>query len=117
MWMQGFPVRGIFDVNPKLVGLEIRGQPIRDLDELEAICAQEAVKIGIITVPAGAAQAIANRLVASGVIGLFNFAPTDLKVPATIAVLNELITVGIMAISFKVKCLSQRGEDCETTSA
>ena len=108
--LQGFPLRGIFDINPKLVGLEIRGQPIRDLDELEPVCAREQIKIGIITVPASAAQAIANRLVASGVIGLFNFAPTDLKVPATVAVRNERITVGIMALSFKVKCLAALGE-------
>ncbi len=108
--LQGFPLRGIFDINPKLVGLEIRGQPIRDLDELEPVCAREQIKIGIVTVPASAAQAIANRLVASGVIGLFNFAPTDLKVPATVAVRNERITVGIMALSFKVKCLAALGE-------
>jgi redox-sensing transcriptional repressor len=104
--LQGFPIRGIFDVNPKLQGLEIRGMPIRDLDELEPVCAREGIKIGVITVPAAAAQNVANRLVAAGVIGLFNFAPTDLKVPANVAVRNERITVGIMALSFKVKCLS-----------
>ncbi len=102
--MQGFPIRGIFDVNPKLQGLEIRGQPIRDLDELEPVCRREGIKIGVITVPAGNAQDVANRLVASGVIGLFNFAPTELKVPRHVSVLNERLTVGIMALSFKVKC-------------
>jgi len=115
--LQGFPVRGIFDINPKLVGLEIRGQPILDLDELETVCQREKIKIGVITVPAGAAQAVADRLVASGVTGLYNLAPTDLKVPPTVAVRNERITVGIMALSFKVKCLTMAQEgQAETAS-
>jgi len=102
--IQGFPIRGIFDVNPKLVGLEIRGQPIRDLDELEPVCRQEGIKIGVITVPVSSAQDVANRLVAAGVTGLLNFAPTELKVPAHVSVRHERLTVGIMALSFKVKC-------------
>jgi redox-sensing transcriptional repressor len=102
--VQGFPIRGIFDANPKLQGLEIRGQPIRDLDELETVCRREGIKIGVITVPASCAQDVANRLVAAGVTGLFNFAPTELKVPEHVSVRHERLTVGIMALSFKVKC-------------
>ena len=102
--LQGFPIRGIFDVNPKLQGLEIRGQPIRDLDELEPVCEREGIKIGVITVPAGHAQEVASRLVAAGVTGLLNFAPTELKVPDHVSVRHERLTVGIMALSFKVKC-------------
>jgi redox-sensing transcriptional repressor len=102
--LQGFPIHGIFDVNPKLVGLEIRGQPIRDLDELESVCRREGIKIGIITVPAGHAQDVAERLISAGVTGLLNFAPTELKVPEHVSVRHERLTVGIMALSFKVKC-------------
>jgi len=110
--VQGFPVRGIFDVNPKLLGLEIRGQPIRDMDEMEALIRKENVKIAILTVPASHAQAVTDRLVAAGVVGIFNFAPTDLKVPDGVAVRNERLAVGIMALSFKVKCILQ-GEDAD----
>jgi redox-sensing transcriptional repressor len=45
--------------------------------------------------------------VAAGVIGIFNFAPTDLKVPEGVAVRNERLAVGIMSLSFKVKCILQ----------
>jgi redox-sensing transcriptional repressor len=113
--IQGFPIRGIFDVNPKLQGLEIRGQPIRDLDELEPVCRQEGIKIGVITVPAGTAQDVANRLVAAGVRGLLNFAPTELRVPEYVSVRHERLTVGIMALSFKVKCGAQAQEMAEGT--
>ena len=102
--LQGFPLRGIFDVNPKLQGLEIRGQAIQDLDELEPVCRREGIKIGVITVPASSAQDVATRLVAAGVTGLMNFAPTELKVPDHCSVRHERLTVGFMALSFKVKC-------------
>ena len=105
--LQGFPVRGIFDTNPKLIGLEIRNQPVHDMDELEAVIQREAIKIAILTVPAAQAQGVADRLVNAGVIGIFNFAPTDLKVPAGVAVRNERLAVGIMSLSFKVKCILQ----------
>jgi len=103
--LQGFPVRGIFDTNPKLIGLEIRGQPVQDMDDLEAVIAREKIKIAILTVPAGQAQAVSDRLVEAGIVGIFNFAPTDLKVPDTVAVRNERLAVGIMSLSFKVKCI------------
>lgn len=101
---QGFPIKGIFDINPKLQGLLIRGQPVRDLDELEPVCRRERIKIGVITGPAGSAQAIADRLIAAGVMGILNFAPTELKVPDEVALRHERLTVGFMALSFKVKC-------------
>jgi len=103
--LQGFPVRGVFDANPKLVGLEISGQPVRDMDQLEEVIAREGIRIAILTVPAQHAQAVTDRLVACGIVGVVNFAPTDLKVPKTVAVRNERLVVGLMALSFKVKCI------------
>ena len=107
--LQGFPVHGIFDVNPKLIGLEIRGQPVRDMDELEPVIRDHGVRIAILTVPAANAQAVADRLVRAGIIGIFNFAPTDLKVPENVVVRNERLAVGIMSLSFKVKCIVEGG--------
>ncbi|MBU8869319.1 MAG: redox-sensing transcriptional repressor Rex [Gemmatimonadales bacterium] len=105
--IQGFPIKGIFDANPKLVGVEIRGQPVRDMDELEEVVLKEKVKIAILTVPAAQAQLVADRLVKAGIVGIFNFAPMDLKAPPTVAVRNERMAVGIMSLSFKVKCILQ----------
>ena len=50
--VQGFPVRGLFDTNPKLVGMVMRGQPVHDMDDLEKVIGQEKIRIAILTVPA-----------------------------------------------------------------
>ena len=105
--VQGFPVKGIFDTNPKLVGVEMRGQPVLDMDFLEEVVKKEKIKIAILTVPGAQAQAVTDRLVEAGIVGIFNFAPRDLKVPPTVAVRNERMAVGIMSLSFKVKCILQ----------
>lgn len=110
--LQGFPVRGIFDVNPKLIGLDFRGRTVQDMDEMEESITREKIKIAILTVPSAHAQTVTDRLVAAGVIGIFNFAPTDLKVPVGVAVRNERLAVGIMSLSFKVKCILQ-GQEAE----
>lgn len=107
--LQGFPIKAIFDMNPKVVGLQIRGTTVFDMDELDEVIRREKIQIAIVTVPAAHAQDVADRLVAAGIVGIFNFAPTDLKVPKGVAVRNERMAVGIMALSFKVKCILQAG--------
>ncbi len=101
---QGFPLAGIFDVNPKLVGLSIRGIEISPLADLETVVRDKQVRVGILTVPVDVAQSTADRIVAAGVKGIWNFTPTDIKVPdESFVVRNERLAVGLMCLSFKTK--------------
>ena len=102
---QGFPVLGIFDVDPRLVGLEIRGIPIRPQSEMESFVRENQVRLAVLTVPVQAVQEVANKLMACGVVGFWNFSPTDIKVPGTVIVRNERLAVGLMCLSFKNKRL------------
>ena len=102
---QGFPVLGIFDVDPKLVGLEIRGIPIRPQTEMESFVKENGVRLAVLTVPVGTVQDVANRLIECGVVGLWNFSPTDIKTPDEVIVRNERLAVGLMCLSFKTKRL------------
>ena len=102
---QGFPLRAIFDVDPKLVGLEIRGVPIRPMSEMESFVKENDIRLAVLTIPVGAVQDVANRLVECGVLGLWNFTPTDVKTPEGIIVRNERLAVGLMCLSFKTKRL------------
>lgn len=102
---QGFPLRAIFDVDPKLVGLEIRGVPIRPMSEMESFVKENDIRLAVLTIPVGAVQDVANRLVECGVLGLWNFTPTDVKTPEGVIVRNERLAVGLMCLSFKTKRL------------
>lgn len=85
---RGFYVTAIFDINPKLIGTQIRGVLVRSMDELEEYVANNKVSIAALTVPKSKAPGIANNLVKWGVKGIWNFAPTDLSLPKDVTVEN-----------------------------
>ena len=75
----GFMIIGLFDVNPALDGVTVRGIKIRMLDELEDFCRENKVDIAALTMPKEKADAIANRLVGLGIHAIWNFAHVDLE--------------------------------------
>ena len=74
----GFVITALFDVNPALEGVTVRGIKIHMLDELEDYCKDHVVDIGALTMPKEKADAIANRLVNLGIQAIWNFAHVDL---------------------------------------
>lgn len=88
-----------FDINPKVVSLDINGKHIFHLDDIEKVCSKLGVKIGIITVPIQNAQMVCDRLVQSGILAIWNFAPAHLKVPKNILVHNENMAVSLAFLS------------------
>ncbi|HHV58465.1 MAG TPA: redox-sensing transcriptional repressor Rex [Firmicutes bacterium] len=100
---RGFILRGVFDVNPKLIGLRLRDNEIIDTDRLEDFIKKNDISIGIITVPKEAAQEVADRMVKAGIKAIWNFAPIDLKVPEDVILVNEHLADRLMVISFRLK--------------
>ena len=98
----GFQLRGLFDINPRILGKSIRDIPVQDMDEISAFVAANGILIGALAVPPGAAQEVADRMVDSGIRGIWNFAPADLKVPEGVVVQDEFLSVGLMALNYKV---------------
>ena len=96
----GFSVVALFDNNKKIVGTEVNGIKINSVTRMKKIVAEKEVDIGVITVPAAEAQSAADLLVAAGVKGIWNFAPTKLSVPPTIPLVNEDLSVGLSALSY-----------------
>ena len=84
----GLNIQAAFDVAPTMEKTE-DGQPVYPITKLEHYCKLHKVLMGIITVPASAAQEVANMLIAGGVKAIWNFAPTHLDVPDNILVQNE----------------------------
>lgn len=99
----GFSLNGIFDTNPKLVGMKIRDVEIDDIDNLGDYLAHNEIDIAIICVPRNSAQRVSNILVEGGVKGIWNFAPVDLIVPKDVTVENVHLSESLMTLSYLLK--------------
>lgn len=91
-----------FDIDEQKVGTEIGGVPIYHLDDLEKRKGDN-VSIAILTVPAHAAQKIADRLVHAGVKGILNFTPARLNLPENIRVHHIDLSIELQALVYFLK--------------
>lgn len=108
---RGFYIRGIFDVNPRLVGMSIRGVEIHLIDELEEFIKKTPVHIAALTIPKMKAPQVAQELVRLGVRALWNFAPTDLNVPKDVMVENVHLAESLMRLSYNLKAAEELNEN------
>lgn len=99
---RGFILSGIFDVNPRLQGMTIRGVPIRMMDELKSFVKENDVEIAVLTIPKEKAIEVANMLVDNGVRAIWNFAHTDLNLPENIIVENVHLSESLMQLSYNI---------------
>src|SRR5262245_44951725 len=72
---QNFRIVAAFDVDQSKVGLTIEGVRVHALDALPQVARENHIKLGLIVVPAAAAQVVADKLVGAGIEGIVNFAP------------------------------------------
>ena len=96
----GFTIEGIFDANPKLLGIQIRDVAIQDIDELESFLERNQIDIGIICVPKVNAQKVADKLISKGVKGIWNFAPIDLNTPDDVTVENVHLSESLLTLVY-----------------
>ena len=97
---QGVNLVGIFDANPKLVGLKIRDIEISEIDTLKSFLSKNKIDIGIICVPRINAQKVCDEMVEGGVKGIWNFAPVDLSVPENVRVENVHLSESLMTLIY-----------------
>lgn len=96
----GFNLVAVFEADPVKVGQYINGVEVSSVGKLEEIVKARNIHIGVITVPAHHAQEVANRMVAAGIRGIWNFAPVKLNVPDNIRLVSEDLSVGLSSISY-----------------
>jgi redox-sensing transcriptional repressor len=82
----GFRVVAMFDVDPAVIGRRVGDLTVRDFSELEWVVADDDVVVGVLAVPAAAAQEVADRLVEAGVKIIFNYSEQLLQVPPEVTV-------------------------------
>ena len=99
---RGFLIRGIFDINPDLIGKKVRDMEVRPMDELEAFIRDHDIDIGVLTIPKTAAVDVANRLGKCGIKAIWNFAHVDLNVPEGVLVENVHLSDSLMKLSYNI---------------
>ena len=99
---RGFKVVGIFDINPVLKGISIRGNEIRMMDELPEFLRENDVQIATLTLPKAYAEETANLLVENVIKAIWNFAHTDLNLPDEVIVENVHLSESLMRLSYTI---------------
>ena len=97
---RGFRVVALLDADPVRQGERIGDLEIRGFDEIEALVAEHAIAIGVIATPAVAAQAVADRMVATGITSILNFAPTVLSVPDGVDVRKVDLSIELQILAY-----------------
>ena len=97
---RGFPVAALIDADPGLVGTTIGDLVVHSMDDLEDVVKDHGIAIGVITVPAAAAQDVADALVAAGVRAILNFAPAMVNVPDDVSLRKVDMAIELQILSF-----------------
>lgn len=100
---QGFRIAALFDSDPAKRGQRIDGLEVHGPEEMPAVIAATGAELGLLTVPAEAAQAVADALVAAGIRGVLNFAPVVLRLPPHVSLVSVDLTVQLQQLAFLVQ--------------
>lgn len=102
-------VAAAFDIDPDKTGRVIHGCRVWPLDELVRVVREQGITVGVLTVPAEAAQGVAERMVAAGIVGFLNFAPVPLRLPARTFVEEMDITTSMERVAYFARALADGG--------
>jgi redox-sensing transcriptional repressor len=108
----GFRLVAALDIDPKRIGEKIAGVTIRDAAEMTSVLQKWKPQLAILAVPAEVAAEVATKIAAAGITGILNFAPTSLKLPKEIGVVNVDLASEMQRLAFNV---SQRTREIEQT--
>ena len=110
---RGFRLVGIFDINPVLEGISVRGIEIRMINSLPEFIRENQVEIAILTLPKNKAKEMAKVLIDNGIKAIWNFAHTDLDAPEDVIVENVHLSESLMTLSYNLSQYRQEHIDDE----
>lgn len=99
---RGFKLVGLFDVNPRLIGMTIHGVEVMDIDKMESFVKENEVEIAILTMPKTRVKETAENLAKWGIKGLWNFSPVDLFLPEDVQIENVHLSHSLMTLAYKI---------------
>jgi redox-sensing transcriptional repressor len=99
---KGFRLASVFDASPQLVGRKMGPFTVQPMTELADTIQKNQIRLAMIAVPGDSAQEVVDHLVAAGIKGILNFAPTSVNVPPHIALNAVDLSVQLEQLSFQV---------------
>ncbi len=104
---RGFVIKAVFDINPRLIGMTIRGVEVRDVDTMEEFIKNNSIDVAILTLPKSQASATAEKLAEWGIKGIWNFSPVDIVAPG-VSVENVHLTDSLMTLIYKINDINTK---------
>lgn len=106
---RGFTLTGIFDKNEALIGGDIRGVKIQNIDTLEAFCAQRKPDMAVLCIPRDSVASLADRLHALGIKNYWNFSHYDLAIKYDdVVVENVHLSDSLMTLCYRMSDAIQK---------
>ena len=99
---QGFRFVALIDTDPTKIGQTLDSLDIHPPENMAAVIAQSGAELGILAVPAESAQLTADQLVAAGIKGILNFAPSVVRVPQGVSLVSVDLAVQLEQLAFLV---------------
>ena len=100
---RGVDILSLFDINPALIGHEFGGVTVRGMDDLESFCKQNEVKMAVLTLPKDQAEAVAERLIAAGIKGIWNFTGKELHYDDSEVAVEEVhLGDSLMSLNYRL---------------
>ena len=110
---RGFKLVGIFDVNPVLEGIAVRGIEIQMISDLPFFMKENNIEIAILTLPKNKARDMAEILIENGIKAIWNFAHIDLDTPDDVIVETVHLSESLMTLSYNLSQYRQEHIDDE----
>ena len=99
---RGFNITTVIDNDPRKVGTCLGDITIRGEDELEQALCEDSIDLVIVAVPVPVAQALVERVAATGIKAILNYAPTQLRLPNDVALRNVSMLVELEGLSYSL---------------
>lgn len=99
---RGFIFKGIFDINPNVIGKKIRNISVKAMEDMPSFIKENNIDIAVLTIPKTGAVSVAEQLVNCGIKAIWNFAHVDLEVPEEVLVENVHLSDSLMKLSYNI---------------
>ncbi len=100
---RGFHIVALFDNNPDKIGQNHDDLIVEPIESLRRTAPARGISLAVLSVPAEAAQRVADMMVSCGILGILNFAPVPLNVPPAVNVVGVDLSVQLEHLAYKVR--------------